>query len=430
MTSMSTRGSPTSPHELTSFPTPQIDNGDGASVLSSRMTDIASDDGNAPAPTTASVRSPLSLGGQVDGAGSQRPTTSRSTQRMGRSSNSRRGAAAPLRVHSSRPSVAGSVTSVTSRPQSASSRSHVPSLTSHAFFKPMSSQRLQAQKASTRQYAQPGASEDGSVIDLARQGSINSTQTFPRSRGIHEELETLPPSRGTVMTGQDTFERSATTSPTHGHHTNASVSESMRPLQKNATNTKGLSISIDKSYMSPATLPLPSKSPHSFRSSFLLPSRGDAPPSSPGRRTHGVEKLSSAASSPGVSYVQAEEPMPASNLGYNYEYFAGNTVFCGRGRFQNSRSRPVNIATGLLIIIPAVIFFVFSASWFWHHSSPAIPIVFGYIFYLCMSSFVHASVSDAGVCLEIIGDECWLIVHRSYLGICIPCRLRTRMRIR
>jgi palmitoyltransferase ZDHHC9/14/18 len=102
-------------------------------------------------------------------------------------------------------------------------------------------------------------------------------------------------------------------------------------------------------------------------------------------------------------------------MGKNYEYFLGNTLFCGGGRFQNSRDKPVNIATGLLVVVPSALFFAFSyvhalcmicgtalillirAPWLWHNISPAIPIVFAYIFYVCFSSFVHASVVDPGV---------------------------------
>lgn len=38
------------------------------------------------------------------------------------------------------------------------------------------------------------------------------------------------------------------------------------------------------------------------------------------------------------------------------------------------------------------------APWLWKNISPAIPIVFAYIFYICLSSFIHASAVDPGVC--------------------------------
>ena len=33
-----------------------------------------------------------------------------------------------------------------------------------------------------------------------------------------------------------------------------------------------------------------------------------------------------------------------------------------------------------------------------HHASPAVPIFFAYIFFICLSSLIHASVTDPGVC--------------------------------
>jgi len=207
-----------------------------------------------------------------------------------------------------------------------------------------------------------------------------------------------PPSRGTEMTEQETNERvTANTSPTNEHYPTASLTESVRPLQRNTTNAKGLSLNLDKSYKGAGVIPTLVKTPHSFRSSFLLPSRGDPAPNSPNRSTQGREKLSSAASSPGLASFEANKTALKKNLGSNYQYFNGNTVFFLGGRLQNARSRPINIATAVLFILPSVLYFIFSAPWLWHNISPAIPIIYAYIFYLCLSSFIHGSVSDPGV---------------------------------
>jgi palmitoyltransferase ZDHHC9/14/18 len=80
-----------------------------------------------------------------------------------------------------------------------------------------------------------------------------------------------------------------------------------------------------------------------------------------------------------------------------HQYFEGNTFFCLGGRFQNSRQRPINIATGSMIVVPCVLFLVFEAPWHWRNVSPAVPVTFAYLFWLCFSSFVHASVSDPGI---------------------------------
>jgi palmitoyltransferase ZDHHC9/14/18 len=399
----------TQDNEVTAPEFARSEAGDAASILSSRMTDIASDDGGehvadptaGPAAQSSSQRRSIQTGDGISrpntgvtGASSQRGAWSQAPP-------SRRGFAP---ANAQRGSIPGSVSSSNvARPPSATSKTHVPSLTSHAFFRPMSSQRLQAQRGGSRPptMAQQGMSEDGSVeggSSVARNGVI-SNQTTRQSPGIHEDGEGLPPpSRGTEMTEQETMERvTANTSPTQGHHPTGSLSESVRPLQRNPANAKGLSLNIDKSYKNGGGLPTPSKSPRSFRSSFLLPTRGDPVPNSPNRSTQGREKLESVASSPGLTPVDPPKKITKQNLGSNYQYFTGNTVFWWGGRLQNTRSKPINVATGLLVVIPSVLFFVFSAPWIWYNISPAIPIVFAYVFYISLSSFIHASVSDPGV---------------------------------
>lgn len=367
------------------------------SIISSRMTDIASEDGDEHSSAAAKTPAP-SRQSQVTAEGRSRPGTSSSKTPWAPTPPSRRGPSSAL---GRRASVPGSVSSSGGRPASSASRTHVPSLTSHAFFRPMSSQRLQAQRSGSRPVTltqQP--SDDGKADgDSTPRQSIHSNITARASHTVQEENdERPPPSRGTEMTEQETTGRiTSNTSPTHGHNATISVSESIRPLQKNSLNTKGLSLTVDKSYKNSPSLATPGKSPRSFRSSFLLPSRGEAAPQSPARSTQGREKLSSNASSPVLPTVADIPRAKPKKLGNNYEYFAGNTRFFLGGRFQNTRDRPINIATGILALIPGVLFFVFSAPWLWYNISPAIPILFAYVFYICMSSFIHASVSDPGV---------------------------------
>lgn len=378
------------------------------SVISSRMTDVVSDDGHnsEPSPSNVTAAEVHRQSLQNTNEALSRPGTSATGASANRSpwaqsSPSRRGqvqGATGRQISRS----GSTSTSAAGRPQSAASRTHVPSLTSHAFFRPMSSQRLQAQRSGSRAPTpgQAGTSDDGSAEDgnnTARQ-SLQSNRTPRAGPSISEDLEMPPPpSRGTEMTEPETSGRvTSNTSPTHGHHGTGSLSESVRPLQRNP-NAMGLSVNVDKSYKNGGGLPPPSKSPRSFRSSFLLPARTDAGPNSPNRSTQGREKLSSAASSPALTPIHIAGQTSKENLGRNYEYFTGNTRFCWGGRLQNTRDRPVNIATGLFVLIPGVLFFVFSAPWLWYNISPAIPIIFAYVFYICMSSFFHASVSDPGV---------------------------------
>ncbi len=387
-------------------------------MLSSRMTDIVSDEGGEyPAPAT------------LNRTGSQRPSQRRSIQTSASRPNtgissqrpppSRRGHISGISTQ--RGSTLGSVTgSIKGRPGSSTSRSHVPSISSHAFFRPMSSQRLQAQRGGTRPPSLGfyGSNEDGSAGgggggSNGTRNSMYSGQAARQEITIQTDIDSPPPpSRGTEMTEQEAAERlTANTSPTQDQHpagtadtagTAGSLSESVRPLQRNNGNTKGLSLNIDRSYKLGSAVPTPSKSPHSFRSSFLLPARGDTAPISPNRSTHGREKLSSVASSPGLTPSEAHQPhksMLQQKLGKNYQYFSGNTVFFWGGRLQNTRHRPINVATCLFVVIPSVLFLAFSAPWLWHNISPAIPIIFAYTLYICISSFFHASLSDPGVCI-------------------------------
>lgn len=375
----------------------------GESILSSQMTDIASEDGGDNTANSvnrlATRRSGQRRSIQTIASRPNTGVTGTSSQRgaWGQSPPSRRGYAAHSSAH--RGSVSGSVAS---RPMS-SSRSHVPSLTSYAFFRPMSSQRLQAQRG-TRPLAplgSQGLNEDGSVD--GNRNSVSSNQIVRQAISPTEDPDRAPPSRGTEMTEQETAERrTVTTSPTQGHHPTGSLTESVRPLQRGPVNSKGLSLNIDKSYKNGNGLATPSKSPRSFRSSFLLPTRGEVASNAPSRGNQGREKLASVASSPGLTPVDALKlPPKMPKLGKNFEYFTGNTVFCWGGRLQNTRDKPISIATGSFVVIPSILFFVFSAPWLWHNISPAIPIVFAYVFYICMSSFVHASVTDPGVSIVL-----------------------------
>jgi palmitoyltransferase ZDHHC9/14/18 len=432
----------------TSMP-PQIGNPSGLiqqgaqrppSVISSRMTDVASDDGHDLKPVPATINPPdvhpQSM--QNTNEAMSRPDTST----MGVSANRSPWAQSPPSRRGQVPGVTGrhisrsGSTSAAGRPQSAASRTHVPSLTSHAFFRPMSSQRLQAQRSGSRAPTpgQAGTSDDGSAEDgnnTARQ-SLQSNQTPRAGPSISEDQELPPPpSRGTEMTEPETSGRvTSNTSPTYGHHGTGSLSESVRPLQRNNLNTNGLSVNVDKSYKNSGGLPPPSKSPRSFRSSFLLPTRAEAAPNSPNRSAQGREKLSSAASSPALIPTHRAAETLKPRLGRNYEYFNGNTRLWLGGRLQNTRDRPVNIATGLFVLIPSVLFFIFSAPWLWYNISPAIPIIFAYVFYICISSFVHASVSDPGVSGPTGLNRLFLAdASRFSPAISIRCHYQTRMRI-
>ena len=364
------------------------------SIISSRMTDIASEDGEASKGATSPHQSDVQ----------SRPETAKTGISSNRPTPLRRG------LSGKRGSLANSVTgssSMAPRPQSAASRSHVPSLTSHAFFHPMNAQKLQAQRGATRPSTRmrshlPGGEDDATdTASNPRQSIIsnsNPVAQLARQLSDHGEAAHQPPSPGTEMTEPETVDRiTANTSPTHGYYPTASVSESMRPLQRQKDGRK-LTVEVDKGYKG-TSLPTPVKTPLSFRSSFLIPGQDGS-----NREMQGGEKLDSVASSPQLGPLAVQEsktsPRPAQNQtrrSYNFQHFDGNMVFCLGGRLQNARHRPVNIATGLLVVIPCVLFLVFCAPWCWHNISPAVPIIFAYLAFISVSSFMHASTSDPGV---------------------------------
>lgn len=178
--------------------------------------------------------------------------------------------------------------------------------------------------------------------------------------------------------------------------------ESITPLQQPPRTDPPSHLDTSRANKSGSLVPPAQKSPRSFRSSFMLSSRGHNS-GSVRPQGQGHEKLSSTASSPRLQAQDAAtditkaEIRKEANLGKNYEYFTGNTVFCWGGRLQNTRDRPISIGTGLLVAVPAILFLIFSAPWLWLHVSPAIPILFAYLFLVCVSSFFHASVSDPGI---------------------------------
>lgn len=400
------------------------------SVISSKMSDIPSDDfredsnygGSLGAPPRrVSPRPPTVASTLERSADRSRPSTSatgtpsqranwpqrppsRKTHTSSPSANafrlSAQGRASPSSLGANRPP------SAASRPQSAASRSHVPSLTSHAFFRPMSSQRLQAQRAvRLSRTAQSGPSEDG----YSELGSNQNRLSLGSNPGIlYEHDDLAPPSRDTEITDRDGTEQPTSNGTITRNGTVQSVSDSTAPLQGRFKNVEATLAQNQPSQSTHVSISQPPRSPKSFRSK-ILSNRGAV------RATDGAQGrdgLSSSTSSALRKSTQEIRPAP----GRNFEYFTGNTVFCWGGRLQNTRDRPINIATGLLVFIPGGLFFGLSyvvtdlnkhwspqltnlnrAPWLWHNVSPAIPILFAYIFLICISSFIHASVSDPGV---------------------------------
>jgi palmitoyltransferase ZDHHC9/14/18 len=318
--------SPTTPITPITPTTPgyEVPRAPSVSGISSRMTDIASEDGISSQPPP-SRRGPPPARSSVGNATMARPGSSSS--RMSRMS-----------------------------------RTHVPSLTPQAFFRPMSSQRLQAHRRPSQALSGTGtvASEDiEDEENLHRRSIVSSSTLRLGAQAIDAEI---PPSRGTEFTDPIIPDRNTSNASPTGNTTIRSLGESVRLLHERERKPAPEHLNISKTINAPSARDPPQRSPLSFRSGFLsLNGKNDE-----GLRldSAGHERLSSAASSSPKS-IKGRPPVPPANLGKNYEYFTGNTLFWGRGRFQNSRDKPVNIATGILVVLPSALFFAFSyvANW-------------------------------------------------------------------
>ncbi|OJJ43435.1 hypothetical protein ASPZODRAFT_136295 [Penicilliopsis zonata CBS 506.65] len=332
--------------------------------ISSRVTDMASEDGEI-------SQAPTGL--------SSYPTQSRASQFL-RGPSNRTSLAASSQV-ASRPGTSGSRIS----------RSHIPSLTAQAFFRPMSSQKLQAHRGGRPLTKETAVSNEASV-DQGNQNraSLISNSTFPQSNP--QELE-VPPSRGTEFTDPIISDRNTSNASPTGNTTVRSLGDSVRLLHERDRSyaTTQTNLNISTNFKVNQTPDMPARSSLSF---LNLQNKNVAHDRQDG---HGQERLSSAGSSPGSLDVKQARMPRKQNLGKNYEYFLGNTIFFGGGRFQNSRDKPINIITGIFVVLPSGLFFGYSAPWLWHNISPAIPILFAYLFYICFSSFIHASVVDPGI---------------------------------
>ena len=333
-----------------SFPSPLANSSSrqAPSIISSRITDIASENGDeiqkesqaaSDRPTTAASIDPNRPGSAM--SSQTRPST--------RAPPSRRGMGAPTTISSWRTGGAfggpgGSMTN-SSRPPSATSRTsrtHVPSLASHAFFRPMSSQRLQAQRGfrATRS-GQPSASVDGSseAGTHTNRHSLISDTTQQQGPEIQHHYDIPPPSRGTEFAEQDDG-GDVNASPTE-YATLRSVGESERPLRSRSPHPRPMQIDIKNQG---------NGSPKSFRANFHRAA-------TPLKETQGHERLSSSNNSPTFAKKLPED---APKPGINYQYFSGNTVFCWGGRLQNARDRPINIASGIIVVLPTILFLVYS----------------------------------------------------------------------
>ncbi|KAH0179315.1 zf-DHHC-domain-containing protein, partial [Aureobasidium melanogenum] len=309
---------------------------------------------------------------------------SRPTSNTASSSYRTRSAAPQARIGSPVPSLGGRGSG--SYQNDPSRRTHVPNLISSAFL-PTSPRQPQSPPPTSPQtpqlpIARP-STDSGRKTHRSRNSnaSIVTLEQSNRPR-IDPDAPPLPTSRGT---GTTNYESSRDLQP----FGSAKSQESQYPLRKPPT------LDIDGTTRSVSSLQA-QKSPISLRPSWSRQSRSSRVN---GRSTDkdGHEKLPSVPPSPLTHPATPVASGHKSSSGRNYQYFNGNAVFFLHGRLINARQRPLNVFTALLAVIPAALFFGFSAPWLWHHVSPAIPILFAYVFFICISSYLHASFSEPGI---------------------------------
>ena len=308
------------------------------SIVSAQMTDIVSEDGDEYYPegaARAQNRSP-------------RPS-SPPTRYSARGFSSRRG----------QHGFGGPGLSManTSRPQGSSERqtaSHATSLTARGFFRPLSSQRLQAQR-SNRTLANAPEPLPRLSSSTAPRPSMDSRQSVtPRRPGTAD----IPPSsRGTEFSERDQPELALYNAGPVGDRTVPSAGESTSPLHPSGPHVPP-SEGEKQQEGGPG-------SSSQFRSNLLRLSQKSANAPTPvqtdmprSRSTTRPARTSSDTMSPHLH----EKVMDKATVdaGRNHEYFTGNTAFCWSGRLQNTRERPINILTGLLVVVPSALWFAFA----------------------------------------------------------------------
>lgn len=349
-----------------SFPSPMERSEDTQTVLSSTISDAGDLEGAAGPPSGRRTKNPRTTGpqgltgpvGEV-GLPPARPVPGGPTI----PTTSHRPVFAPpdpasvARKHLSTGSMGSQPES--SRPTTGASRSHVPTLTSRAFFQPMSSQRLQAYRGQrpVSFHGGPAQTESDDSGDENRTDR-NSLGSAPTDRGRTalprhpHEAEVAPPvSRDTERSEWQPREAMATNAGLINDNIRYEAAQSVPSVDGTGGPTKS-NFDSEKANASGTAISSRARSPRSYVNGFRQPSKQDL-----SRSLAGQEKLSSTDSS---SLDKPIERPQQPDLGRNWEYFEGNTLFFFGGRLQTAKSRPIALATATLVVVPSILFFVFS----------------------------------------------------------------------
>lgn len=241
----------------------------------------------------------------------------------------------------------------TSRPQSpesTTSRTHVPSLTAQGFLRPMSSSRLQQQRLSNLRAARAARESARTVASAEPPPDDEDTRSIRLGPFVSMPKQHRPTT--SITTGYteseaaenyDTLSQQGRSEAGNEYFREGSPQKRQVPAPLDLRNSLKISPGQDQ----------PLRSPHSFRSGLSIGGKQVFSPSH--------QHLPSNEPSPRYQEMQEKQYIAQqSALGKNYEYFEGNNIFWLGGRIQNARDRPFNILTGILIVVPSILFFVFS----------------------------------------------------------------------
>lgn len=294
---------------------------DGNSVVSSRMTDV---DARSDVGSEAIGMEPIS--GRLSQRNSLQPPLGQHKTRLSIGEQQTETFSRPSTAASSTarqwsnlpPSRRGFTPSIRARPTSSASKTHVPSLTSHAFYRPMSSAKLQAQRSKVK---------EDSEVDFSR--LMLSTPVF--GSDINEDIYVR-------RTSFDPSNQRDTLSDSDGHLSlqfgrGASASPTGATVR---SHTSVIPLHTPQEGSQSPQFPNPSGKPESADSSVLSTKR---------------KSLES----------RRAIRMPVTR---NYEHFQGNTNFFLSGRFQTANDLPMNILTAILLVLPSGLFFGFSYDMF------------------------------------------------------------------
>jgi len=208
------------------------------------------------------------------------------------------------------------------RPSSSASRTHAPSLTSHAFYRPMSSTKLQAQRGKV---TEEDEAEQNRIRGFAQAALGVSDRSPVLGLSMHEPII----HQHRVSDDRAQYVQSGSGSPTgHTMHTAQSIT-SVSPLNTSAESSLNNRQSVGNDHRVVVN----------------------------GSNGNQLPKLDN--SSRGSSVAKPKQ-QPQSSKEKNWQYFPGKTAFCLGGRFQTARDVPMNLLTGVLVTLPACLFCVYS----------------------------------------------------------------------